>query len=475
MQPAPLENRGTGALAASPLPSASELTAQPAVRIAGAVRAGELSAEEVAAAHLRHIAEVDPVVHALVEIDGDRALAKARRIDERRRRGEVLGPLAGVPFVVKDNIDVRRRTTACGSAAHEVVLALRHAPAVARLLSAGAVLLGRANMDEFAMGASTRTSAFGPTRNPCDPRRSPGGSSGGSAAAVAAGFAPLSLGTDTGGSIREPAAQCGVAGMAPSAGLVSVTGVVPFAPDFDRVGPLARNCPDAALMLAVLTGRRGLAVEPGSAPLQLRIGVVEQLCGPGNQPGVLARLAAAQELLGRRGAELVPVSVPDAVRGLDAYMTITSAACVPVLASYVRTGQAGAEVTRRWEFGRALLDGGARHLASAYAVQHRLVEQTRQALATCDLLLSPTMPTTAPLLADAELAGPELAAELPAPYTECWTVVANLARLPALSVPAGRSSDDGMPVGVMLAGRPGSDALLLQVGAALEAAGLPTR
>ena len=471
MQPVPLWG-DTAALAASPIPSASELTALSAGRIAQAVVAGELSAEEVTAAHLRHIADVDPAVRALVAVDGDWALAKARRIDERRCRGEALGPLAGVPFVVKDNIDVRRRTTACGSAAHEGVLALRHAPAVSRLLTAGAVLLGRANMDELAMGASTQTSAFGATRNPWDLRRSPGGSSGGSAAAVAAGFAPLSLGTDTGGSIREPAAQCGVVGMAPSAGLVPVSGVVPFAPDFDRVGPLARSCTDAALMLAALTGRRGLSLEFPPTLSGLRVGVVDELRGPSNQPGVLDRLDSAQQLLMRLGAELVDVSVPDAMRGLDAYMTITSAACVPVLERYVRTGQAGAEVTRRWEFGRALRNGGARHLAAAHRIQHQLVEQTRHALDNCDLLLSPTMPTTAPLLADAEAAGPELAAELPAPYTECWTVVANLAHLPAISVPAGRSGDDGMPVGVMLAGRPESDALLLQVAAALEAAGL---
>jgi aspartyl-tRNA(Asn)/glutamyl-tRNA(Gln) amidotransferase subunit A len=447
----------------------SATTALSAAQIADLVDRGELSAEEVVAAHLHHIAQVDPTLHAMVGLDGDRALAEARQIDERRRRGQPLGPLAGVPFVVKDNIDVGRQTTSCGSRAHTGVVALRNAAVVDRLLDAGAVLLGRTNMDELAMGASTQTSAFGATRNPWDARRSPGGSSGGSAAAVAAGFAPLSVGSDTGGSIREPASQCGVVGMAPSPGLVPVAGLVPFAPELDRVGPLARSVADAARALSVLAGR----TLDSPDVRRLRVGVVEELCGPVNQRGVLARLAAARDLLGQIGVEVVVVSVPDARRALAAYMKITSAACVPLIEPYVRTGQAGEEVMRRWEIGRALRRTDSAALADAHAIRRRLVGQTCDAFDRCDVLLSPTMPSTAPLLTDetadvADISAVELADPLTAPYTDCWTVVANLAGLPALSLPAGRSPEDGMPVGVMLSGRPGSDGALLGLATAME-------
>ncbi|HVX45720.1 MAG TPA: amidase, partial [Mycobacteriales bacterium] len=344
------------------------------------------------------------------------------------------------------------------------VVAIRNSLIVTRLVAAGAVLLGRANMDELAMGASTQTSAFGATRNPWDVRRSPGGSSGGSAAAVSAGLAALSIGTDTGGSIREPAAQCGVVGMAPSPGLVPVTGVVPFAPGLDRVGPLARSVRDAATMLAVMSGRRNLAAASGG-DRPLRVGIVEGMCGRVNRPGVLARFAAACEVLADIGAEFVRVSLPDSAGALGAYLDITSAACAPFLEPYVRTGQAGQEVLRRWQIGRALLHEDAAELAHARRMQHRLIEQTRDALERCDVLLSPTMPTTAPLLTCERAA---VADPMTAPYTDCWTVVANLTGLPALSLPAGTSPDDGLPVGVMLTGPPGSDGMLLAVAAAME-------
>ena len=463
----------SGTLLAADAPA---LTRMSAAQIARLVTDGELSAEDVVAVHLRHIAEVDPSMCALVDVDGERALADARRVDDRRRRGAALGPLAGVPFVVKDNIDVRRQTTSSGSRAHAGVLALRDAPAVARMREAGAVLLARANMDELAMGASTQTSAFGATRNPWDVRRSPGGSSGGSAAAVAAGLATLSVGTDTGGSIREPAAQCGIVGMAPSPGLVPTRGVVPFAPDLDRVGPLARSATDARRLLAVLSGRRDLAV-PMAAGAPPRIGLVEELCGPGNQPGVLTRLAAVEGLLCGLGVDVVRVRIPAAAQGLGAYLRITSAACVPLLEPYVRTGQAGGEVVRRWNLGRALLQVARDELEDAYEVQQRIAAQADEAFTRCDVLLSPTMPTTAPLLTDqtadlADASMQELADPMAAPYTDCWTVIANLAHLPAVSLPAGPSPVDGMPVGVQLAGRRGSDAALLDLAAALDERGL---
>ena len=300
------------------------------------MRNGDRSAFEVVSAALAHIAQVDPDVRALVHVDSAHALDRAHKLDLRRSRGGRPGPLAGVPFVVKDNMDVRGQTTANGSHAHDGVVAIRNARVVTRVLDAGGILLGRANMDELAMGASTRSSAFGPTRNPLDLTRSPGGSSGGSAAAVAAGYVPLSLGTDTGGSIREPAAQCGIVGMAPSPGLVPTTGIVPFAPGLDRVGPLAADVTGAAALLEVLSGRTMRA-----STAQVRVGLVQELMGAPNQDGVLAALRRAADVLAALGIATVPVSVPDARRGLSAYMTITSAAVAPLLERYVRTGQAG--------------------------------------------------------------------------------------------------------------------------------------
>ncbi len=478
MEPVRTQSRPTSS-APAPVRSAPAFTRMSAVRLARSMAAGDVSAEEVVVAHLAHLTALEPTLHAMVWVDAEAALKQARRIDRHRRRGAALGPLAGVPFVVKDNIDVRRQTTSTGSRAHGGVPALRDAPVVRRLRDAGAVLLGRANMDELAMGASTQTSAFGATRNPWDLQRSPGGSSGGSAAAVAAGFAPLSIATDTGGSIREPAAQCGIVGMAPSHGLVSQRGIVPFAPRLDRVGPLTRDVADAAHLLAAMSGRPGLAgeaLDPPTAP-RLRVGLVRELRGAGNQPGVLARLAVAEAVLRDLGLELVTVSIPDAAAGLAAYMALTSAACVTLLEPYVRTGQVGAEVERRWLIGRDLLTTRESELVAAREVQDRLAGQARAAFAECDVLLSPTMPTTAPLLreltedlSDASMLA--LADPLHAPYTDCWAVVANLAGLAALSLPAGCSLGDGMPVGVQLAGPSGSDATLLGLAAAMEACGL---
>ena len=254
--------------------------------LARLVLSREISAEEVAVAHLQRIAEMNPAVNGLVLVDWENALTEAARLDRDLERGRTPGPLAGVPFVVKDNIDVHGQVTACGSRAHQGVVASADAPVVRRLRRAGAILVGRANMDELAMGASTQTSANGPTRNPIDVRRSPGGSSGGCAAAVASGMVPLAVGTDTGGSIREPASQCGIVGMAPSPGLVPIDGVVPFAPGLDRVGPLARTVDDASAMLAVMADSPA-AGEDG-APRHPRVAVVEELVGDRNRPEVLS-------------------------------------------------------------------------------------------------------------------------------------------------------------------------------------------
>ena len=424
------------------------LTELSAVVLARLVRSGEVSAVEVVEEHLGRVARLDHDLNAVVHLDADHAWAQAHAVDEAVRRREHGGTLVGVPFVVKDNVDVHGQVTACGSRAHGGAVALTDAPVVRRLREQGAVLLGRTNMDELAMGASTQTSAHGPTRNPVDRRRSPGGSSGGSAAAVAAGFAPLAVGSDTGGSIREPASQCGVVGMAPSPGLVPLAGVVPFASDLDRVGPLTRTVADAALALGAMSGRRL------TGGLPRRVAVVEELVGPRNRPEVLRAFDAWVAGLRGLDVEVVRVSVPDAAAALSAYMTLTSVASVDWLAPRVATGLAGEEVVRRYELGLAVRDGDPAAVARASGVRDRLRAQVGAALRDADVLLSPTMPTPAPLLAG-EITPEELADPMSAPYTDCWTVVANLAGLPALSVPA---PVEGLPVGAMLMGRPGSDA-----------------
>ena len=452
---------------AGALPPADGLIGLGATDLARMVASGEVSAVEVARAHLARVEEVEFRVRALVHLDVDDVLAQAREVDGGRSRGV----LAGIPVVVKDNVDVRGQVSACGSKAQgrpaRVDADLTH-----RLREAGAIVLGRANMDELALGASTQTSAFGRTHNPHDLRRSAGGSSGGSAAAVAAHEVPLAVGTDTGGSVREPASQCGTVGMAPTPGLLPLRGVVPFAPGLDRAGPLARSVADLARLLAVLGSRPGLASAGDPAGIAgLRVGVLEELRGPRNQLGVLGRLEAVADTLRDLGAVVTPVSAPAAGRALATYTTITSAAAVPVLAPYVRSGLTGPEVERRHAWGLELLQELPSPLEVAQAARGILRSQVTAALQGCDVLLSPTMPTTAPLL-DGDLAPEDLANPLSAPYTDCWTVVANLVGLPALSLPSGRSSEDGMPVGTMLMSRPRTDHLLLRVGAALEAAGV---
>lgn len=432
------------------------------------VRRGERTAHEVVEAHLEVVARENPAVNALVQVDAEGALSAARALDERIASGVRPGTLAGAPVAVKDNIDVGGQVTSAGSAGRPPVSATRDATVVTRLRAADAILLGRANMDELAMGASTQTSAFGPTYNPLDHRRSPGGSSGGSAAAVAAGMVPVALGTDTGGSVREPASQCGLVGIAPSQGRVPLRGVLPFAPGFDTVGPLGRSVADVRLVLEVLLGRR---LRP-RLPARVRLGVPTELCGPANQPGVLSRLDEALDRLRSLGCEVRPVALPTAPRGLDAYMKLTSVAALPVLREGVQTPNAGAEVVRRHEYADDLRRRGRDLLDAAHRDRARLRVEAAAALARCDLLVCPTMPTTAPLLWG-DLTPEDLTDPMARPYTDCWTVVTSLVGIPALSVPMGTSPADGMPVGLMLAGPRGSDADLLALGARFLGEPLP--
>ncbi|MGJ9423548.1 amidase [Aeromicrobium sp. CF3.5] len=414
------------------------------------MRRGRLRAVDVAQAHLTRWS--DDRTNAVLGVDRRRVMAQAAAVDASADRDTL--PLAGVPVIVKDNIDVGGEVTAAGSAAHDGVPAAADSVLVARLRAAGAVLVGRANMDELAMGASTQTSAHGPTRNPVDHRRSPGGSSGGCAAAVAGHVAPLAVGTDTGGSIREPASQCGVLGMAPSPGLVPMGGVLPFMPQLDRAGPLARSAEDLTVLLDVLSG----GSIPNAQPVR-RVGVVAELVGSRNQADVTRLFTAWLRVVASTGVEIVTVSVPDAPHALDAYMTTTSVAALDWLDPWLASGRAGEEVVRRADYGARLLEGGGERVAWAEHMTTRVREQVADALTDVDVLVSPTMPTVAPLLVG-PVTPEELADPLAAPYTDCWTVVANLAGVPALSVPM---ATDGLPIGAMLMGRPGGDAALLDL------------
>src|SRR6202042_2552800 len=302
---------------------AGDLTRLPAAQIAGAIADGQVSAVEVTRAHLDRIAAVDPDVHAFLHVAPELAVAAAAEVDRKRAAGEPLGPLAGVPLALKDVLTTADMPTTCGSKILEGWRPPYDATVTQRLRDAGVILLGKTNMDEFAMGSSTENSAFGVSHNPGDLSRIPGGSSGGSSAAVAAYEAPLGIGTDTGGSIRQPAAVCGIVGAKPTYGGSSRYGVVAFASSLDTPGPLARTVLDAALLHQVMSGHDPCDSTSVDAPVPpvvaaarpadvsgLRIGVVTELSGQGYQPGVLARFGEAVDLLESLGAKIAEVSCP---------------------------------------------------------------------------------------------------------------------------------------------------------------------
>jgi len=480
--------------------SATELTRLSAAETAAAVASGETSADEVTRAHLDRIAAVDTAVHAFLHVDADGALAQARRVDAARAAGEPLGPLAGVPLALKDVFTARGMPTTCGSRILEGWLPPYDATVVTRLRAAGVVVLGKTNMDEFAMGSSTENSAYGPTHNPWDLDRIPGGSSGGSAAAVAAFEAPLALGTDTGGSIRQPAAVCGLVGVKPTFGGVSRYGLVAFSSSLDQAGPLTRTVLDAALLHEVIAGHDPADSTSIDAPVPpvvaaagapavtgLGVGIVRELGGEGYQAGVEQRFAEAVALLEELGAEVREVSCPHFRYALAAYYLIAPSECSSNLARFdamryglrvsdggdpsaeevmaaTRERGFGAEVKRRIILGTYALSSGYydAYYGQAQKVRTLIARDFSSAYDEVDVLVSPSAPTTAFRL------GEKVDDPLAMYLNDICTIPSNLSGGPALSVPVGLAPEDGLPVGLQVMAPNLADERLYRVAAALE-------
>ena len=479
-----------------------DLTRLTAVEAGRLLAGGDVSAVDLAQAHLDRIAEVDGELHAFLHVDAEGALAAARAVDARRADGDPLGPLAGVPVAVKDVFTTEGVPTTCGSRILEGWRPPYDATVVRRLRAAGLVLLGKTNMDEFAMGSSTENSAYGPTRNPWDPSRVPGGSGGGSAAAVAAYESPLALGTDTGGSIRQPAAVTGTVGVKPTYGGVSRYGLVAFSSSLDQAGPCARTVLDAALLHEVVAGHDPADATSVDAPVPpvvaaarradvagLRVGVVRELSGEGYQAGVQQRFREAVDLLAGLGAEVSEVSCPHFGYALPAYYLIAPSEASSNLARFdamryglrvgddgtrsaeevmalTRAAGFGPEVKRRIMLGTYALSSGYydAYYGQAQKVRTLVIRDFAAAFGQVDVLVSPTTPTTAfPL-------GERLDDPMAMYLADLCTIPSNLAGNAALSLPCGRAPEDVLPVGLQVMAPPLRDDLLYQVGGALEAA-----
>jgi len=464
------------------------------------LRRGEISARELTDLHLERISAVDPTLHAYLAVTRERARADADRIDAARAAGDDLPPLAGIPLAIKDNLCTRGIPTTCSSRMLESFVPPYESTVTARLWEAGAVLLGKTNLDEFAMGSSTETSAFGPSRNPWDPERVPGGSSGGSAAAVAAGECVAALGSDTGGSIRQPASFCGVVGLKPTYGRVSRWGLVAFASSLDQVGPFTTSVADAAEILQVIAGADPRDATCLQAPVPefsaglgqsvqgLRVGLIRECFEqPGLDPAVKASVLAAAACLERLGCELVDVSCPRFSDGIATYYVIAPSEASANLARYdgVKYGYRatapeggdslatmtarsraegfGAEVQRRILIGTYALSAGYvdAYYRKAQQVRTLIRRDFDRAFDTVDVLLSPTSPTTAFRF------GAHSEDPLAMYLADLLTIPANLAGLPAISLPCGFDAD-GLPIGLQLIAGVLQEPRLLQVAHAYE-------
>jgi len=477
----------------------SELIKKSAAELAAAVAAGEASAVEIASAHLDRIAAVDDKVRAFLHVAADDALAQAREVDRKRAAGEPLGALAGVPVAVKDLFTTVGMPTTCGSKILEGWVPPYESTVTQRLRGADAVLIGKANMDEFAMGSSTENSGYGPSRNPWDLTKVPGGSSGGSAAAVAAFEAPLAIGTDTGGSIRQPAALCGIVGTKPTYGGSSRYGVVAFASSLDTPGPFGRTVLDAALLHAAMSGHDPMDSTSIDAPVPpvveaarhgdvagLRIGIVSEFSGDGYQPGVMSRFTEAVELLERLGAKVTEISCPHFKYALPAYYLIGPSEVSSNLARFdgmryglrVGGGSAeevmaasreagfGAEAKRRIMLGTYALSSGYydAYYGKAQQVRTLIIRDFEAAFGQVDVLISPPTPTTA--FDIGERADDPMAMYL----ADLCTIPSNLAGNAAISVPIGLAPENSLPVGLQVMAPPLADDRVYRVAAAVEAA-----
>ena len=482
----------------------ADLTRLTAADLAAALTSGDVSSVEATTAHLDRIAAVDGPVHAFLHVAADEALATARAVDASRAAGQTLHPLAGVPIAVKDVVVTRGLPTTAGSRILEGWVPPYDATLVARIKAAGLPILGKTNMDEFAMGSSTEHSGYGNTHNPWDLERIPGGSGGGSAAAVAAYEAPLAIGTDTGGSIRQPASVTGTVGVKPTYGSVSRYGLIALASSLDQAGPVTRTVLDAALLHALIAGHDPLDSTslPDEVPdfvaaarrgatgdlSGVRIGVVRELQGDGYQSGVLARFTESLDLLREAGADIVEVSCPHFEHALAAYYLILPAEASsnlakfdgmrfglrveptsgPVTAERVMGATRGAgfgdEVKRRIILGTYALSAGYydAYYGSAQKVRTLIQRDFTAAFTQVDVLVSPTTPTTAFRL------GEKLDDPLAMYLNDVATIPVNLAGVPGMSLPAGLS-DDGLPVGFQVIAPARADDRLYRVGAALEA------
>lgn len=478
----------------------SDLIRLSAADLAAKLASGEVSSVEATKAHLDRIAAVDGAVHAFLHVN-EAALETAADVDRRRAAGDELGPLAGVPIAIKDVLVTTGMPSTSGSRILEGWIPPYDATPVRKVREAGMVPLGKTNMDEFAMGSSTEHSAYGPTHNPWDLERIPGGSGGGSAAAVAAFEAPLALGSDTGGSIRQPAHVTGTVGTKPTYGGVSRYGSIALASSLDQVGPVSRTVLDAALLHDVIAGHDphdqtsipdpwpSMAEAVRRADVSgLRIGVVRELDTDGFQSGVRQRFHEALELLAANGAEIVEVGAPNFEYAIAAYYLILPAEASSNLAKFdsvrfglrvvpegggtveevmaaTREAGFGPEVKRRIILGTYALSAGYydAYYGSAQKVRTLVQRDFDAAFAKVDVLATPTAPTTAFRL------GEKLDDPLAMYLNDVATIPANLAGVPGISVPAGLALEDGLPVGIQFLAPAREDARLYNVGGALEA------
>ncbi|MGP6177913.1 Asp-tRNA(Asn)/Glu-tRNA(Gln) amidotransferase subunit GatA [Microbacterium sp. A196] len=483
----------------------SDIIRWTAAELADKLSAGEVSSREATQAHLDRIAAVDGDVHAFLHVN-EGALAAADAVDSARAAGEQLHALAGVPLAIKDVLVTKDQPTTSGSKILEGYMSPYDATVVARARAAGLVPLGKTNMDEFAMGSSTEFSAYGPTRNPWDLDRIPGGSGGGSAAAVAAFEAPLALGSDTGGSIRQPAHVTGTVGMKPTYGGVSRYGAIALASSLDQVGPVTRTVLDSGLLHDVIGGHdpqdsTSLADQwpsfadaaregaRGDVLKGLKVGVVKEFPDSGFQPGVAASFRASLDLLEANGAEIVEISTPHFEYGVAAYYLILPAeassnlakfdsvrfglrvtpeggATVEDVMSATREAGFGDEVKRRIILGTYALSAGYydAYYGSAQKVRTLIQQDFDKAFAEVDVIATPSAPTTAFKI------GEKIDDPLQMYLNDLTTIPANLAGVPGISIPSGLADDDGLPVGIQFLAPAREDARLYRVGAALETA-----